>query len=226
MTFEQGQIVRHETVPEAEQLRMLCGAYRDRYNARLEEFFSRGEVNMQELAEIFWRCGVVDRLVPEDSRECIARRLLGRDVFEGSATDPELFWRLLGATASRDKINGESSSWISRPIEFTLTKLLNTNPDLFDDFFGVGDARIDVDAWFTDIVRLRARDTLTAYGVLRPELPEVGSLHSYRGFAVRIAGYTYDGLAVLMTEDPKDQLKFVELQSPKGSAVSPGALIV
>lgn len=214
------------TTPERDValLRSLGEAYSERHSAELEAFCEGDSPTLEQLSEIFWRSGVLDRLVPARHEERVARRTLGRDVFDGDAHDPELFWRILYACAQIETVDssgvGERSTWLSRPIEFTVQKLLNTDPELFERLFGVGTEHKNPDTLFIQTARERAIQALIAAGERPSATPlPIGTPLVYKGISAQVHGYTADGLVVLQAASLEDYVRIVEANPRKSCAV-------
>lgn len=212
MSLEGVSIARPEN--DAELLRLLGEAYTQRYSAKLEDFCQSQNPTLNELSEIFWRYGVLDRLVPVSHEERVARRTLGKDVFDGDMSDPELFWRILYVCAQVEAVDqsrvGERSAWLARPIEFTVQKLLNTDPALYEELFGSGDTTQNPDALFIATAREKAIQRLRDLGADPHLYPiPIGASLVYKDIPATVHGYTTDGLVVLQASNFEDHLSIV-----------------
>lgn len=206
------------------RLRRLLEAYSERYSACLDAFCDRANSTLDDLYAVFWEGGIIDRLSPENHEERVARRSLGKDVFEGDKDAPELFWRLLYVCAQVDHVGrsgiGERSTWFSRPVEFTVQKLLNVDHDLFDSLFGTEEDRKNPDEVLLQATRERAIRALELLGEIpHLEYLPIGARGQYAGIPVEIHGYTPDGLVVLHTQDKQDYATLINKNPRRSSAV-------
>jgi hypothetical protein len=207
-----------------EQLRRFGDAYVARHNDALDIFCDSENPTLEKLCDIFWQSGVIGRLAPADHEEAVARRTLGKDVFDGSEEDPELFWRLLYVCAQINEFEktnvGARSTWLARPIEFTVQKLLNTDSVIYNELFSKDGKAINPDFVFIKTVKERAiaaLEKLEDDPHLEP-IP-VGASVSYKGIKATVHGYTADGLIVLHAADRQDHLRLVKANPRKGCAV-------
>ena len=207
-----------------EQMRRFGDAYVARHNAALDDFCASENPTLEKLCDIFWQSGVINRLAPADHEEAVARRVLNKDVFDGSEKDPELFWRLLYVCAQINEMKKSGirneSTWLTRPIEFTVSKLINEDSELYERLFSIEGTVINPDFVFIQAVRERAIAALEAAGDdLHLEPIPVGASVVYKGIAATVHGYTTDGLVVLHAADRQDHLRIVQENPRKGCAV-------
>ena len=80
-------------------LKEKAQAWRKRYEDALSAIADRQDAKLDDLVEVIWEQGILDRIAPIDAEEKRARKELRGDLWDGTRDDPELYLRIMYSAA-------------------------------------------------------------------------------------------------------------------------------
>lgn len=218
-------------------IRHLAHAWEERFEEAIEEVLSKEGAKIDELIDAIWNKGILDRLVPFDALEHLARRADGRDTFD-SRDNPELYWRIIYSVLYAKRALDLQHSMVTHGVAagalvrgYTLACMRQKLRELCPDVFKKNNEksyRRTLDFFVQKIIE-RAKARLRELGAEPHEqCIAVNSCGVFDGILVYVEGYTADGLLLLKPKDHQNILllydKMRVLGDKLGLGISPSKL--
>lgn len=205
------------------------------WSARLDEavtrFLDSKEPNRNDLIEILWRYGILERISPSQSEEKEARKALNKAVFDGDRSDPELYWRILYSAGAADEAvkRGYSVAASGKGlITGALTKIgaliySPKNEALFPETFQ-RPPKNPYEIVIEEIIK-RAKLELKNLNI-KPHDPLIpwDSTGKWQGMELTVDRYTDDGFICFRAKTPQDHARLYELSDNNFGKISPSKI--
>lgn len=212
-----------------EELREKAKAWLTRYDEKMDQFLEQSEPSKEELMDILWEYGVLDRVAPVDPNEKQAREKLGKTVWKGDREDPELYWQLLySAAAVEDNakkgrtITASYSGYVSGAFQGFHQAMFNEEKGA--KIFTADERKTGAEILTKDLM-VRAKNELTKRGITQHEkmIPLEGK-GEWHGIPVTISGYTEKGLISFQADNAAGHAALYEHLDESKVGVSPSQI--
>jgi hypothetical protein len=195
-----------ERPQDNKELEEKAGAWLTRYNQRMDEFLEQEEPSKEELMDILWEHGVLNRIAPLDPDEKQARMKLGKTVWKEDREDPELYWRLLYSAHAVQENQKTGVTTIASGYEYTSGAFQGYHQAMFDEKKGnkifTGEDKKEGTKILIDELMKRARGELIKRGVTPHEnMISLGVTGEWQGVPVTVDRFTHDGLVHFRADD-------------------------
>lgn len=212
-----------------EELKEKAEAWLTRYDKRMDQFLEQSDPSKEELMDILWEHGVLDRIAPVDPDEKQAREKLGKTVWKGDREDPELYWQLLySAAAVEDNvkkgrtITASGSGYVSGAFQ-------GYHQAMFDEekgakIFTDEERKAGTEILIKDLMD-RAKKELTKRGITQHEkMIPLGGKGEWHEIPVTVNGYTEKGLIQLRADSMEGHAALYEYLDESKVGVSPSQI--
>jgi hypothetical protein len=216
--YRQLKYMPKETITPPEQLKQKAEAWAPRFDAALKKVIGDDNAGREELNEILWNKGILDRIAPDDNHqdEKNARIKLNKAIWEGKRSDPELYRRIIYAIEeSRHTLNTTHSfspgnGWLYPLNSFFSRNLATIHPDFpakqLIKFFpeATKDYKVGYNKFLDDLIK-RAKQELVNLGEPMPEkIISIGDEGIWKGNKVKVTDLSNKGLITIRGINTKD----------------------
>jgi hypothetical protein len=208
-------------------IKHLAHAWEERFENALEQVLSNSDSKTDDLIEVIWNKGILDRLVPEDKDEFCARLDDEREVFD-SRDNTELYWRITYSVLYAKRAINLQWSTCGGGASVALVRgfVVACYKQRIQDFCP-GYTHKNHLAGFNFLagkIIKRAEDKLRELGAKPHEKHiEVGARGMFEGIAVYVDEYMDNGLLYLRPEKYEDIMLLYD-KAGRDIGVSPGKL--
>ncbi len=199
------------------ELREKSHAWQARFDEKLDEFFESGGQSREELMDLVWEYGIMDRIAPEDVSERDARKELGSAVWEGDRDDPSLYWRIMYAAANSQEAIEKNYSVAASGRNFIVGALngiknVYMNERLSKFFPDYQNGKDGIPENFTlNYIIERSKQELEKRGVKPPEkLISLGAKGRWHGVEFTVDSYTDQGKIWPKVENREDHMRIFD----------------
>ncbi len=198
-----------------EELKFLAEQWRKDFEQGLKEVIDKGG-NLDQIVDVTWQKGILDRIAPTDRSVYWARKELGRTLYPGSRDDVELYWRIIYSMKNlfyqvEKKFSVCDLGYVA-PLSQAWMETISEGRK--DNFFG---SQVGTEKAFevlAEKIKQKAEETLVKFG----EAPDAGSRTVDIGAKISIFGipaaverFAGDGDIILSTESYEDHCKLGDL---------------
>ena len=193
-------------------------SWEDAYEHALEGLFEDVDhISLDDIIEIAFQKGIVDRLAPEDEEVKRLRLVQHRRVWQGTREENDLYARLYYAVeGSRESVADTMDHSWTNAAWLAYNKTMSRE-SLRERLFGtVADANDSV-AQFLEVLKKRIEEEYKDKGgKLLFEVMPAGKKAAFRGIAVTIDGYNPDGTLRVTADDEDDHRALYAFNKGKG----------
>ena len=218
-----------QEVARREHLKQKARAWDKRFEKALEICLQNPDIREADVIDTVWQANV-DRLSPNDPEEKAARIELGKDVWKGERTDPELPLRIEYAIAQIEESikrnwSAASAGWfIGGQAVYPIMGSEKTSP--LHKLFGMEEHPEKVQEAFLHRMKEKAKEECRALGGTPHEsVIPFGAEGMYKEIPVVVDRYSSNGTIVLKAKNFEDHMRLFDA-TPKdlGGSVSPSEL--
>lgn len=191
------------------------------YEQAVGQIVSKEDSTLQDVVDVIWEKGILDRVAPIDEEVKQQRIDGGHETFEGTRNDVELYWRLLASMENmKESINCSVSGGYAAAIISGFSHIYDQkNIDRFfpdDSNRKKGKWQEDL-LYYFDCFHEKAKSELEARGEKVPDaLPQVGDKGVYHGINVVVKTYAGNGTIYLQGETLNDHRKLFDFSEDYG----------
>lgn len=206
-----------------EYQKTLAESWLEEYDRDLKSAIENPEADFDQIMAVVWEKGILNRLCPKNQEVKVARKSLGKKVYDGQREDSDLYWRLLASAENVEyaaKNNLTLASGDLSPI-FDAFVAMNS-PAIKPRFFQKDEEGKELDK-IIQAIREKAIAKLSDLEKKQvPTLPAYGKKIHVAGIDVKVR-YLPDGQIALEAFSPQDHEKIGQMTDYTGT-ISPKKL--
>jgi len=191
-------------------IKHLAHAWEERFENASEQVLLNSNSKTDDLIEVIWNKGILDRLVPENKDELCARLKDVREAFD-SRENTELYWRIIYSILYAEMAMKLQWSTLggSASVAFVRGFIMACYKQRVQDFCPDYNCENQLGGFnfLADKIIKKAEDKLRELGAKPHEKHiKVGARGMFEGIAVRVERYMDNGLLYLVPEKREDIL--------------------
>lgn len=196
------------------------------FDNRLEDAINDPNSTINDLVEIAFIFGILNRIAPEDLEIKKIRMLKRSQVWEGERSDPSLYYRIIyGLEYTILAINNNWSTSFHGYVVAAGTAIMRAivNRQMEKLFPNLRPEQTDQAIMeFIKLMEQRAMEELEKYGYQAPsQLFQIGSKGKFKGIPVKIDAVGLDGGLILKPDNYHDHCALHELTGRRGNQACP-----
>lgn len=200
-----------------ENQKQLAQSWLEEYDRDLRLTVEKPETDFNQVMEVVWEKGILNRLCPNSQEVKLARKSLGRAVYEGDRNDSDLYWRLLASTENVDYATKNNLTLTSGDLSPIFDAFVDmSSPEVKSKFFRKEESGHELDK----IIRAIKQKALSKLSDLEkdqvPTLPAYGKKIRVKGIDLKVR-YTPDGQIALEAFSPEDHKKMGQMTDYTGT---------
>ncbi len=206
-----------------EQQKQLAESWLLDFGESLNSAIKNPESDFDQIMDVVWEKGILNRICPDSQEVKAARKNLGRNVYEGQKEDSDLYWRLLASAENVEYAAKNSLTLASGDLSPMFEAFVAMNsPEIKRRFFQKDDDGRELDK-VIDAIRQKAISKISDLEKKQvPALPAYGKKINVAGIDLKVR-YTPNGQIALEAFSPEDHEKIGQMTDYTGT-ISPKKL--